>query len=154
MVKTVFSSLKDFTAECKSSIEGKTTVFTNGCFDIIHPGHIDILFQAASLGDILIVGLNSDASVRRLKGPGRPVQDETARAAVLAALKPVDYVVIFNEDTPLELIKGLKPGILVKGSEYSEDEIVGSGIAGRTVRINMLPGYSTSNIINKISGLK
>jgi D-beta-D-heptose 7-phosphate kinase/D-beta-D-heptose 1-phosphate adenosyltransferase len=134
--------------------QGRTIVFTNGCFDIIHAGHIQYLADAKKLGDVLIIGLNSDDSVRRLKGNSRPLNDQTARAAVLSALKSVDYVTIFEEDTPYELIKALKPDILVKGGDYNHDNIVGADIVeesgGKVVVIPFLTGYSTSSLIEKI----
>jgi rfaE bifunctional protein nucleotidyltransferase chain/domain len=136
---------------------GKKVVFTNGCFDILHRGHIDYLAKAKSLGDVLIVGLNTDGSVRRLKGPGRPIVDEGDRAAVLAALSAVDYVCLFDEDTPHELIQALVPDILVKGADWSMNDIVGKDVveaAGGAVRtIEFLPNRSTSKIIEKIARL-
>ena len=139
-----------------SKLRGKSKkiVFTNGCFDIIHAGHISYLNEAKTLGDILIVGLNSDKSVRRLKGGDRPVVSEKDRAYVLANLKPVDYVVMFDEDTPYELIKEIKPDVLVKGADYEGKNIAGSDIVessgGKTVLINFIEGKSTSGIIKKI----
>jgi len=134
--------------------ESKKIVFTNGCFDIIHAGHISYLNEAKALGDILIVGLNSDESVRRLKGADRPVVNERDRAYVLANLKPVDYVVMFDEDTPYELIKKIKPDILVKGADYAGKNVAGRDIVessgGKTVLINFIEGKSTSEIIKKI----
>ena len=134
--------------------KSKKIVFTNGCFDIIHAGHISYLNEAKALGDILIVGLNSDKSVRRLKGADRPVVNERDRAYILANLKPVDYVVIFDEDTPYELIKEIKPDVLVKGADYKGKSIAGSDIVkssgGETVLINFIEGKSTSEIIKKI----
>lgn len=129
-------------------------VFTNGCFDIIHQGHIDYLANAADLGTKLLIGLNTDESVRRLsKGPNRPMQDENSRAIILAALHFVDLVVPFNEDTPLELIKLVKPAVLVKGSDYAVKDIVGHeevlANGGKVERMDFLPGYSTSSIIEK-----
>ena len=106
--------------------EGRKVAFTNGCFDLLHIGHLELLEHARKLGDILIVGLNSDDSVRRLKGPQRPINTQLDRARILAALEVVDYVVIFNEDTPLELIQTIKPDFLIKGGDYSPDTIVGS----------------------------
>lgn len=133
---------------------GNKIVFTNGCFDILHYGHIKLLEAAKSKGDILIVGLNSDASVRRLKGKGRPVQAEKARARILASLRMVDYVVIFNEDTPLKLIKSIKPDVLVKGSEYKDKKVVGREIVeksgGKVYLFPLMRGYSTTGIIKKI----
>ncbi len=133
---------------------GKKVVFTNGCFDIIHRGHVDYLAKAKSLGDILIVGLNDDASVTRLKGPHRPIIDQDDRANILAALKSVDYVLIFTEDTPHEIIKAIVPDVLVKGADWSIDNVVGKEIvesAGGSVQtIDFLPNRSTSRIIEKI----
>ncbi len=127
--------------------------FTNGCFDILHPGHVKILTAARAACDRLIVGLNSDASVRRLKGEGRPVQDEQARAEVLAALEAVDLVVIFNEDTPLELIAKIKPSVLVKGGDYSREQVVGRDIVeasgGQVLLIDLLPGFSTTSLVKR-----
>lgn len=129
-------------------------VFTNGCFDILHRGHVDYLAKARALGDILIVGVNTDASVRRLKGDSRPIVQEDDRAAVLAALGCVDYVCLFDEETPYELIRALVPDILVKGSDWSIGDIVGKDIveaAGGAVHtIEFLPDRSTSSIIQKI----
>lgn len=135
--------------------EGKRVVFTNGCFDILHRGHVDYLTKARSLGDVLVVGLNTDRSVARLKGVGRPIVEQEDRAAVLAALAAVDYVCLFDEDTPYELIRALVPDILVKGADWSPDAIVGKDIvesAGGTVHsIEFLPNRSTSRIIQKIA---
>ncbi len=130
---------------------GRKTVFTNGCFDIIHAGHALLLEKARSLGGTLIVGLNSDSSVRRLKGPARPVNCQGDRARVLAALASVDAVVVFSEDTPLALIKALRPDVLVKGADYAGAEIVGREFAGRTVRVGLLKGRSTTGLIKKMS---
>jgi rfaE bifunctional protein nucleotidyltransferase chain/domain len=135
---------------------GKTIVFTNGCFDIIHAGHVQYLEQAKALGDILVVGLNSDASVKRLKGKTRPVNSEKDRAIVLAGLESVSSVVIFEEDTPYELIKLIQPDILVKGGDWKEDSIIGAAIVkakgGKVISLPFWEGLSTTNIINK-SGL-
>jgi len=134
--------------------EGNTIVFTNGCFDLLHPGHVDYLFGAKSLGDKLVIGLNSDSSVKELKGPHRPIQDEEARAAIMAALGCSDLIVIFSEDTPLELISALVPNILVKGGDYKVEEIIGYKIVkqngGKVSTLHFLPGYSTSAIEKKI----
>ncbi len=134
--------------------ENKKVVFTNGVFDLIHSGHIDYLTKAKNLGDILIVGLNSDSSVRRIKGDKRPLINETERAFLLSNLKPVDFVVIFYEDTPFELIKELVPDILVKGADWSLDKIVGSDIVlangGEVKNIQFVNEQSTSKIIEKI----
>lgn len=133
--------------------EDKKIVFTNGCFDILHRGHVEYLAQAADMGDILVVGLNTDASVSRLKGPLRPVNDEHARAMVLAALRFVDAVVLFEEDTPYELIKTVQPDILVKGTDYKPEDIVGYDIVmargGEVKTIELVKGYSTTGIIER-----
>jgi D-beta-D-heptose 7-phosphate kinase/D-beta-D-heptose 1-phosphate adenosyltransferase len=129
-------------------------VFTNGVFDLLHPGHIDVLVAARSHGDALIVGLNSDASVRRLKGPTRPVRAAAERAYVLAALEAVDAVVVFDEDTPLELIRFLRPAAIVKGGDYSADTVVGANdvraSGGEVVIVPLTPGQSTTAIIEKL----
>ena len=134
----------------------KKIVFTNGCFDIIHLGHIDFLAKAANLGDKLIIGLNSDKSTRSIKGPNRPITDESSRSLILASFSFVDAVVLFDEETPLELIKAVMPDILVKGADYSIDQIVGADIVvqngGRVQTLNYLPGYSTTLIEQKIKG--
>jgi rfaE bifunctional protein nucleotidyltransferase chain/domain len=135
--------------------EGKRVVFTNGCFDILHRGHVDYLTKARAQGDVLILGLNTDASVQRLKGPTRPIVEEDDRAAVIAALAVVDYVCLFDEDTPYELIQSLVPDILVKGADWSVNDIVGKDVveaAGGAVHtIEFLPNHSTSKIIQKIA---
>jgi len=128
--------------------------FTNGVFDLLHPGHIDVLSEAREQGDALVVGLNSDASVRRLKGPERPVRTEAERAYVLAALRDVDVVVTFGEDTPLELIRHLHPDVLVKGGDYEPATVVGrddvESWGGRVVIVPLHPGQSTTSIIEKL----
>jgi len=129
---------------------GKKVVFTNGCFDMLHVGHVRLLKKAKSLGDVLIVGLNSDASLRKLKGPGRPLVDEKSRAEVLAALSFVDYVVVFGEDTPAQTIKILKPEVLIKGGDYDISEIVGRDMVKKVVRFPLVKGFSTSSLIKKI----
>jgi rfaE bifunctional protein nucleotidyltransferase chain/domain len=133
---------------------GRRIVFTNGCFDLLHPGHIGSLEQARALGDALIVGLNSDASVRQLKGAGRPVLPERERAEILAALECVDAVVIFDDLTPREVIAHLLPDVLVKGGDWPGDQIVGreevEAAGGRVVSIPVVPGYSTTAILRKI----
>src|SRR5664279_965025 len=135
----------------------KTISFTNGCFDILHPGHISSLSDAAREADFLIVGLNSDESATRLKGPGRPVMDEKSRALMLASLIMVDAVVIFEEDTPLDLIELVHPDVLVKGGDYTLEEIVGAkevmAAGGRVVINPIIPGFSTTGIIGKIQTL-
>ncbi len=133
---------------------GSKVVFTNGCFDIVHQGHIDYLSKARNLGDVLVVGLNTDASVRRLKGPRRPINDQQSRALLLASMVFVDYVVFFDQDTPYELIKAVQPDILVKGSDYRPEDIVGYDIVmakgGRVETLDYLPGFSTTAIERKI----
>lgn len=128
-------------------------VFTNGCFDLLHRGHVYNLSRAREMGDILVVGLNSDASVSRLKGPERPVTQQQARAEVLAAMAFVDFVIIFHEDKPLNLLRAVKPHILVKGGDYKVEEVVGymevTSWGGRVEIIPLLEGYSTSSIIKK-----
>ena len=137
--------------------EGHKLVFTNGCYDILHPGHVDLLARARELGDSLIMGLNSDASVRRLKGATRPVNNQQWRAYVLSALACVDYVVFFEEDTPLELITAVRPQLLVKGGDWSIDNIVGKDIVegdgGSVHSLPLLPGYSTTGLIEHIHEL-
>ena len=131
--------------------KGQKIVFTNGCFDILHAGHVSVLEFSRSKGDLLVVGLNSDASVRRLKGPTRPVNTQADRALVLAALESVSAVCIFNEDTPHNLIKLVRPDVLVKGGDYKPSEIVGREFAKKVVRFALLKGRSTTNIIKKVS---
>jgi rfaE bifunctional protein nucleotidyltransferase chain/domain len=130
-------------------------VFTNGVFDLLHPGHIDVLTAARAAGDALVVGVNSDASVQRLKGPSRPVRTEAERAYVLAALESVDLVVMFGEDTPLELVKRVRPDVIVKGGDYSEDTIVGArevkAWGGSVMVVPLTPGQSTTRIIERMS---
>lgn len=144
------SDLEDFLIKNKN----KKIVFTNGCFDILHRGHVAYLQEARSLGDVLIVGLNSDASVKRLKGEQRPINDENDRKFVLQSLKAVDFVEIFEEDTPLELIKRIMPNILVKGGDWPIEKIVGSDIVlknnGLVRSLNFIEGFSTTKIIDKI----
>ncbi|MDA3844389.1 MAG: D-glycero-beta-D-manno-heptose 1-phosphate adenylyltransferase [Candidatus Kapabacteria bacterium] len=134
--------------------EGKKIVFTNGCFDILHAGHVTYLAAAADLGDILFLGLNSDDSVSRLKGPERPVNNEKDRAVVLSGLRSVDYVCVFAEDSPYELIKAIQPDFLVKGGDYTPETIVGADITeargGKVVVIALVEGKSTTAIINKM----
>jgi rfaE bifunctional protein nucleotidyltransferase chain/domain len=137
---------------------GKRIVFTNGCFDVLHPGHIYQLREAKAQGDFLIVGLNSDESVRRLKGEGRPVQPEAARRGLLEAIRYVDAVVIFGDDTPEALIREVRPDVLVKGAEYEESAIVGAGFVlsygGRVYRVPMLEGFSSTQIIDGLTKKK
>jgi len=136
---------------------GKTIVFTNGVFDLLHVGHLRYLQHARALGDALIVGLNSDRSVRRIKGPDRPITPEAERAEILEALACVDGVVIFDEETPHDLIAALQPDVLVKGADWAEDAIVGRDIVeargGRVVRVPIEPGHSTTKIVDRIRRL-
>jgi rfaE bifunctional protein nucleotidyltransferase chain/domain len=145
-------SLVDLMRTNKQSI-----VFTNGCFDLLHPGHIDYLQKAKTLGDVLIVALNSDDSVRQIKGESRPVNSLNDRMAMLAALECVDFVTSFQEDTPYNLIDAIKPDILVKGGDYTKDEIVGADIVedngGEVKILDFLPGYSSSDLIKRIQKL-
>lgn len=136
-------------------MKGDRIVFTNGCFDILHRGHVEYLQEAAALGDRLVIGLNSDDSVRRLgKGDGRPFNDETSRAKVLAALRLVDAVVLFDQDTPLELITAIGPDVLVKGGDYSEDRIVGADVVkargGEVRSLRLVEGFSTTTLAERI----
>ena len=137
---------------------GGRVVFTNGVFDLLHPGHVRYLQDARALGDALIVAVNSDRSVRSYKDPGRPVNPEDERAEVLAALRPVDAVVIFDEDTPHTIIGLIQPDVLVKGADWGEDNIVGRDIVeargGRVVRMTLAPGFSTTALINKVRRLQ
>jgi len=144
------TDLKDLISQFKA--QGKKIVFTNGCFDIIHIGHIHYLQEAKRLGDILVIGLNSDNSVSSIK-PGRPVIPEGQRAEVLSALGMVDYVTVFDEDTPYELIKELKPDVLVKGADWRKEDVVGSDIVEDVRTIPFVKGVSTSKIIKKIQDL-
>ncbi len=141
----------------KQKQDGKKIVFTNGCFDIIHAGHIKYLQEAKELGDILIIGLNSDSSIKKLKGKERPINSQADRAVVLGGLSTVDYVVIFKEDTPFNLIKHIKPDILVKGGDWKVEEIVGSDIVlsynGQVKSLSFIEQTSTSLIIKKIKEL-
>ena len=134
--------------------KGKKIVFTNGCFDLVHYGHVMYLERAKSNGDILVVGVNSDASVKRIKGDSRPLVNQSDRVKVVAALACVDYVVIFNEDTPLDLISSLKPHILIKGADWAKQDIVGADIVkshgGKVLTIKLAEGRSTTNLIRKI----
>ncbi|MDI9878819.1 D-glycero-beta-D-manno-heptose 1-phosphate adenylyltransferase [Flectobacillus longus] len=137
--------------------EGKKIVFTNGCFDIVHLGHIDYLEKARNLGDKLVLGLNTDASVNRLKGPTRPVVNEYARSRMMAAFEFVDTVILFDEPTPLQVIEQVKPDILVKGDDYTVETIVGSDFVlekgGEVKTISLVEGYSTTSLIQKIKQL-
>ena len=142
----------DFVRRARAA--GKTIVFTNGVFDLLHPGHVRYLQHARTLGDALIVGINSDRSVRAVKGPDRPITPEAERAEILAALACVDAVAIFDEETPYEIISAIAPDVLVKGADWAEDAIVGRDIVeargGRVVRASIEEGYSTTSIVAKI----
>jgi D-beta-D-heptose 7-phosphate kinase / D-beta-D-heptose 1-phosphate adenosyltransferase len=133
---------------------GQKVVFTNGCFDLIHAGHITLLEHSARLGDLLVLGLNSDRSVRQLKGEGRPVVSEDVRALVLASLRVVDYVVLFDEETPQQLIEILVPDVLVKGGDYELDAIVGRDVVesagGKVIRVPIVDGFSSTNLIQRL----
>jgi len=151
-------SLEDLKRERKDpGSSGKKIVFTNGCFDILHPGHARYLYEARLLGDYLIVAVNSDRSVRVLKGPGRPVFPDRARAELLAAFGFVDAVVIFDEETPLRVIQELMPDVLVKGADWPEEEIVGADLVkmagGKVERIPTLEGFSTTAVIQRLRAL-
>ena len=144
-IETVFSNLKK---------DGKCLIFTNGCFDIVHAGHIDYMEKAKALGDVLIVGVNSDESIRRIKGNNRPIVGVDYRLRLLQGISSIDYVCVFNEDTPLELIKKVKPDIIVKGEDWKDKGVVGEDFVrsygGKVELIALLPGISTSIIIDKI----
>jgi rfaE bifunctional protein nucleotidyltransferase chain/domain len=157
-VERTADKIKDLAAAVRQVTQwkqqGKRVVFTNGCFDLLHLGHVDYLEKARNLGDVLIVGLNTDDSVSRFKGPRRPIQDQVSRSRVMAALEAVDMVVFFNEDTPLELISALVPQVLVKGSDYLAENIVGAEVVknagGEVKTIEFVPGYSTTRIVERI----
>lgn len=144
------SELEKFLSENR----GKRIVFTNGCFDILHKGHVTYLNEAKKLGDLLVIGLNSDASVKRLKGPERPINNEVDRQFVLGNLKAIDFVEIFEEDTPLSLILKIKPQVLVKGGDWKIEQIVGApeviANGGEVYSLNFVDGYSTTSLISKI----
>lgn len=152
------TNAQDFKAiRTKIKSENKKLVFTNGCFDILHKGHITYLNEAKNLGDVLIIGVNSDASVKKLKGDDRPVTNEQDRMFALDNLKAVDYVILFTEDTPYNLIKEIQPDVLVKGGDWKAHDIVGSDIVlnngGEVKSLNFVNGYSTSSILEKIRKL-
>lgn len=150
-IKTI-KSLQQILAKLKN--QGKKIVFTNGCFDILHIGHIRYLKKAKSFGDILVIGLNSDSSVKKLKGKNRPVFSQNERAEILSSLEFVDFVIIFNEDTPEKLISKIKPDIHVKGGDYKTDDLPEAEIVkeygGKIKIVKFIPGYSTTGLINKI----
>jgi len=129
---------------------GRRVVFTNGVFDILHSGHLKVFEWARRQGDVLVVGINSDASVRRIKGPKRPIVPQGERALLVAGLVPVDYVTLFTDDTPAKLIAMVKPDVLVKGGDYRPDQIVGRENAGKVVRIPLLKGRSSTNIVERV----
>jgi len=135
-------------------LQNKKVVFTNGCFDILHRGHVEYLAKASTKGDVLVIGLNTDSSVKRLKGASRPVQDEYSRGIILSALQFVDAVILFDEDTPFEIIKFIQPDVLVKGSDYKPENIVGYDIVtakgGRVETIDFVEGHSTTKIIERM----
>lgn len=141
----------------KKSREGKKVVFTNGCFDLLHPGHVKYLQKAKALGDILVIGLNSDSSVKKIKGGGRPIMAQGDRATVLSALACVDYVVIFGEDVPLNLVSAIKPDVYVKGGDYTEADIPEAKVVrkygGEVTIVEFFEGNSTTNIIKKVQTL-
>lgn len=155
LIKNKIYNLQDLETKLREwSKEGKKIVFTNGCFDIIHQGHIDYLAKAKDLGDILIIGLNTDQSVSTIKGKNRPIQDQESRAIILASMQFVDAIVYFSDPTPYELISSIQPDILVKGADYKPEEIVGYDIVkqkgGEIKTLTFLEGYSTTSIENKI----
>ena len=145
----------DELASWRASRPGRV-VFTNGVFDLLHPGHIDVIIGARSCGASLIVGVNSDASVKRLKGPGRPIRSEAERAYVLAALEAVDAVTVFDQDTPLELVERIQPDIIVKGGDYAPETVVGADIVrsrgGQVIIVPLTPGHSTTSTIERLRG--
>jgi len=153
-IKKIVSRDEITAAADEQRAAGNTIAFTNGCFDILHAGHVKYLAQAASQGDLLILGLNSDASVRRIKGEKRPINHEVHRAEVVSALACVDYVVLFDEPDPGDLIRAIKPDILVKGADWAEKDIIGADVVkangGRVSRIDLEPGISTTAIVEKI----
>ena len=154
----IYPSFKDFFNTLKSwKTQNYKLVFTNGCFDLIHRGHVDYLIKSAKLGDKLIVGLNSDQSVKRLKGEKRPLIDQDSRAQVMAAMQMIDAVILFDEETPYELIKAIQPDVLVKGNDYAIEEIAGFDVVlaqgGSVETIKLTEGFSTSSLIEKIKNL-
>ncbi len=143
-IKTIVKKLKQ---------QNKKIVFTNGCFDILHKGHITLLKKAKRYGDVLIVGLNTDSSIKRIKGKDRPINPQNARAEILDSIKYVDYVVLFDEDTPYKLITEIKPDVVIKGKDYKLKDIVGWGIVPKIVRIDLVKGFSTTELIKKIKNV-
>jgi rfaE bifunctional protein nucleotidyltransferase chain/domain len=154
-VPAKYKSVDDLSAmSAQARKAGRVVVFTNGCFDLVHRGHIHLLRQAKALGDLLIVGLNSDVSVKTIKGPDRPIMPEADRIELIAALEMVDYVVVYSEPDPYHIIAAIKPNVLVKGGDWSADEIVGADVVeqngGRVAVVPYLPGFSTTQIIERI----
>jgi rfaE bifunctional protein nucleotidyltransferase chain/domain len=154
-VPAKYKSVDDLSAmSAQARKAGRVVVFTNGCFDLVHRGHIHLLRQAKALGDLLIVGLNSDVSVKTIKGPDRPIMPEADRIELIAALEMVDYVVVYSEPDPYQIIAAIKPNVLVKGGDWSADEIVGADVVeqngGRVAVVPYLPGFSTTQIIERI----
>lgn len=154
-IKHKIITKEDFiTLSRQGFFQNKKIIFTNGCFDLLHRGHVEYLAQASDIGDLLVIGLNTDSSVRRIKGEHRPITDQNSRALILAALSFVDYVIFFDEDTPYSLIQEIQPDFLIKGSDYSEDRIIGADIVkakgGKVITIDLVPDYSTSAIEKKI----
>ena len=145
------TELKKITSKLKK--DGKTIVFTNGCFDILHPGHIKILEVAKNKGDILIVGLNSDSSVKKIKGSKRPILNETARIKILEQISIIDYIILFAETTPYRIIRAIKPDILVKGEDWAKNKIIGQELVRKVCRVKMYRGYSTTKIIERIKNV-
>lgn len=139
----------------RARFKNQKIVFTNGCFDVLHRGHVDYLVRASELGDLLVVGLNTDNSVKRLKGPSRPYLDEETRAYILASMSFTSAIVLFEEDTPLDLIRRVRPDVLVKGSDYKPDEIVGHDLVtswgGKVLTIDLTPGFSSTQVIGKLT---
>lgn len=150
----VISSWSELTNELTNLRKGKKVVFTNGCFDLLHVGHVRYLQEAKALGNYLVVGLNTDASVQKLKGPSRPLQEQEARAEILAALACVDFVTFFDEETPARIIESVRPDVLVKGGDYTIDTIVGApfvqSYGGLVTTIQFVEGFSTTSIVNKL----
>ncbi|MEE2954083.1 MAG: D-glycero-beta-D-manno-heptose 1-phosphate adenylyltransferase [Bacteroidota bacterium] len=158
VISNKFFNLKELEVKCKSwKNNNNKIVFTNGCFDLVHRGHIEILAGISELGDKLIIGLNSDSSIKKLKGEKRPIIDEYSRKLLLAGLFFVDAIIIFDEDTPYELIDSLRPDVLAKGGDYQLEDIVGYDIVkkygGETITIPFIPNFSSSNIIDKIKNI-
>lgn len=148
-IKTeTLTNLKKIISRLKKN--NKKIVFTNGCFDLIHPGHIKILTSAKKKGDVLIVGLNSDRSIKAIKGKNRPILNQKARVQILSAITPVDYLIIFDQKTPYQIIKKIKPTIIVKGQDWPKDKIIGREFANKLISVKLTAGYSTTKIIEKI----